>query len=347
MSSEPDGLMLVSSFAGGGGSSCGYKAAGYDVRLAVEWDKKAAACYRLNFPGITMHEGDIAVLSGDEALSLAGLKAGELDVLDGSPPCQGFSTAGKRAYSDPRNSLFREYVRLLHDFQPKAFVMENVSGLIKGKMRIAFAEITRTLRSEGYRVSCRLLNAWWYGVPQDRRRLIWIGIRNDLNIEPSHPAPTCIRPVSVAEAIGPGQIKNALFNNAFRSGNLPSPALCAASPPLMLIEHHPGYRNATFKQGPSPTLSASRRTRIGFGDGNTEARYLTIEEAKILQGFPPSFIVDEYRIIGNSVPPPMAEAIGRHIAMLLLQQGREAPTPALHSPSNARKKATRAEKGAG
>src|ERR1022692_353194 len=87
---------VVSLFAGCGGSSLGYSMAGYRELLAVEWDAKACATFRLNFPGVPVHEGDIALLTNRMAGKLTGLKPGELDVLDGSPPCQGFSTAGKR-----------------------------------------------------------------------------------------------------------------------------------------------------------------------------------------------------------------------------------------------------------
>ena len=192
---------LISLFAGCGGSSLWYKQAGYDVRLAVEWDPKAAAAYKRNFPGTTMFVGDIHDLSGDEALRLSGLKPGELDVFDGSPPCQGFSQAGARRFKDNRNLLFEEYVRLLKVFQPKAFVMENVAGLTRGKMKLYFAEMTMALKEAGYTVACRELNAWWYGVPQSRKRVIWIGTRKDLEIKPGHPMPTVNKPVSVKEAI--------------------------------------------------------------------------------------------------------------------------------------------------
>ena len=321
---------LVSLFAGCGGSSLGYQQAGYDVRLAVEWDAGATAAYRCNFPKTLVWEGDICDLSGAEALKLAGVGPGELDVLDGSPPCQGFSTAGKRRFADRRNRLFEEYVRLLEAFRPRAFVMENVSGLVKGKMKLAFAEMTIALKNAGYRVSCRLLNAWWYGVPQDRRRLIWIGMRDDLGVEPSHPAPTQRRPITVTMALDAagitsgwrGAIKNAIHYGEWRSSQLPSPMLNASQPPVVLIEHHPGYKDAAFHEGLAPTLASGRKTRLT--DGNELPRYLTIDEAKILQGFPDTFDVNEYRLIGNSVAPPMAEAVGRHVMRLLR---KTAPCP--------------------
>lgn len=94
--------------------------------------------------------------------------------------CQGFSTAGKRVLDDPRNQLFREYVRLLRGLQPRVFVMENVSGMVKGKMKLVFADALRELKAGGYVVSARLLNAKYFNVPQSRERLIFIGVREDI-----------------------------------------------------------------------------------------------------------------------------------------------------------------------
>lgn len=179
---------VVSLFAGCGGSSLGYRMAGGKVLLAVEWDKAAAESYRRNAaPGTRVLEGDVCALPGEEALRLAGVAQGELDVLDGSPPCQGFSTAGKRKVSDPRNDLFRQFVRLLGAFRPRAFVMENVSGLVKGRMKPTFVEMLRALRAEGYDVKARLLDAQFFGVPQRRERVIFVGARLDLGAPASHP----------------------------------------------------------------------------------------------------------------------------------------------------------------
>ncbi len=172
---------FISIFAGGGGSSLGYSMAGYRELLAVEWDRNAVITFKLNFPDIPVYQDDIAKLSVRECMELAGLsEPGQLDLLDGSPPCQGVSTAGKRLLNDPRNQLFREFVRLLCGLKLKVFVMENVSGLIKGKMKLLFAEIMRELKASGYQVRCKLMNTMYFHVPQSRERLIWIGIRNDL-----------------------------------------------------------------------------------------------------------------------------------------------------------------------
>lgn len=180
---------VISTFAGCGGLSLGYKMAGFNELLAVEWEQNAVDTFRLNFPEVPVYHGDIAKLTGKECMRLAGIKKGALDVLDGSPPCQGFSTAGKRKFSDPRNSLFKEYARLLYELQPKVFVMENVTGMVKGCMKQAYLQIIKTLRECGYKAKGQVLNAMYYGVPQSRQRVILIGVRNDLNIKPSHPKP--------------------------------------------------------------------------------------------------------------------------------------------------------------
>ena len=376
---------LVSLFAGCGGSSLGYKQAGFDIRLAVEWDTKAADVYKRNFDGTQMFVGDIADLTDEQALEITGLQPGELDVMDGSPPCQGFSTAGQRKFTDSRNRLFEEYVRLLNLFRPKMLVMENVSGLRKGKMKLMFAEMTVALKDAGYRVSCRELNAWWYGVPQDRRRLIWVGVREDLDMEPGHPAPTVKKPVSVREALEhlyqvdgverwdggtkrvwkdsdkPGDtlpairpprvmMRNPDFENKWKDGDGVGPTLMSSSPPTISIDTNRYKKDndkrsvdgvaGSFRAGQKPRITGSftfpcNADRDGktmeqpvgtmaairppsVTDGQT-VRYLTIEESKVLQGFPEWFDLheNEYKFVGNSVCPPMAEAVGRHILKLL------------------------------
>lgn len=256
---------VVSLFAGGGGSSMGYKAAGCDVRLAVEWNEYAAESYRANFPETHVHLGDVTRLTVDRALQLARLAPGELDILDGSPPCQGFSTAGKRDVGDPRNSLFRDYVRLLRGFRPKAFVMENVAGMVRGPMRWAFARILMELKAAGYRVTCRLMNAKWYGVPQSRQRVIFVGLREDLGRQPSHPEPLTLQPLTIADACPWFQSRTGTRAGKFRTGwergsdtNRPAPTLCATAGNVSAIEFSSGW-NAQRKlsgRSPSPCIQA-------------------------------------------------------------------------------------------
>src|SRR4051812_15281143 len=184
---EPQAPTVISTFAGCGGSSLGYSMAGYRELLAVEWDDNAVENFKLNFPDVPVYHGDIAQLSVEQVLETTGLRPGELDVFDGSPPCQGFSTAGHRHLEDPRNNLFKEYVRLLRGLRPRVFVMENVSGMVKGKMRLVFAEILNELHESGYLVAARLMNTMYFNVPQARQRVIFIGVQRSFGGQLSHP----------------------------------------------------------------------------------------------------------------------------------------------------------------
>lgn len=197
----PDnGLRVVSTFSGCGGSCLGFKMAGFRVVWASEFVPAAAETYRANHPTTPLDTRDIRKVQPDEILDATGLKAGELDVLEGSPPCASFSTAGKREkhwgkakkYSDTvqrTDDLFFEYVRLLAGLRPKVFVAENVSGLVKGVAKGYFLEILAKLKACGYRVGCKVLDAQWLGVPQARQRTIFIGVREDLGLEPVFPKP--------------------------------------------------------------------------------------------------------------------------------------------------------------
>lgn len=194
-----NGPTVISLFAGCGGSSLGYKWAGFKELLAIDFDQNAVDTFRLNFLEVPCWQRDIREVMGQEILGFCKIKKGELDVLDGSPPCQGFSTAGKRKVSDPRNDLFREFVRLLKELQPRVFIMENVSGMAKGPMKGIFNEALRELRCCGYQVKCKLMNAKWYGVPQSRLRTIFIGSRDKADI--SFPAPN-LQIITTKQAIG-------------------------------------------------------------------------------------------------------------------------------------------------
>jgi DNA (cytosine-5)-methyltransferase 1 len=318
---EPNAPTVISTFAGAGGSSLGYSMAGYRELLAVEWDDNAVETFKLNFPGVPVYHGDISELSVDECLSMAGTQPGELDILDGSPPCQGFSTAGKRIMDDPRNQLFREFVRLLRGLRPKVFVMENVSGMVKGKMKLVFVDILKELKASGYQVSARLLNAMYFHVPQSRQRMIFIGVRDDLGIKPSHPGAEA-RPVTVGEAIDNCQaVQDA---PAWRKFNLD-----------LWNRQRPGDNGIGGKyfnhvrmdfRKPSPTIPKSA-VFGGFAGlyNETSPRSLNLGELRRIGSYPDGFrFIGNYESglnrIGNSVPPLMAEAIARHIRQEILER---------------------------
>lgn len=183
---------FISFFAGGGGSSTGYRIAGGKTLLVNEFVPEAIKTYKSNYPDTLVLPDDIRKLTPEEILEKAGIEEGELDLLDGSPPCSAFSTLGSREkgwgetkkYSDVQQSnvedLFFEYIRMLRGIKPKTFVAENVAGLVRGKAKGYFNEIIRELRASGYHVEAKVLDAKYLNVPQQRNRLIFVGVRDDL-----------------------------------------------------------------------------------------------------------------------------------------------------------------------
>jgi len=324
---EPNAPTVISTFAGCGGSSLGYHMAGFRELLAVEWEQNAADTFRLNFPHVPLYHGDIAKLSVDECLRLTGLAPGELDVFDGSPPCQGFSTSGKREMSDQRNQLFREYARLLSGLRPRAFVMENVSGMVKGDFKLVFAEILRTLKACGYRVKARLLSAMFYGVPQARERMIFIGVREDLGIEASHPS-------GWSEPITP---RDAFVGADSSDGKLLAPWLLKAAAEMDAGNYsHTHVMKAFLKH--KGTSGGSMNTKLLSWDRPSctiikqeigasgiihpsRTRYLSTGELRRLGSFPDPFRFTDRKHaverIGNSVPPLLMRSIASHVRTLL------------------------------
>ena len=312
---------VISTFAGCGGSSLGYKLAGFRELLAVEWDNNAVETFRLNFPEVPVYHGDIAKLTGAECMRLAGIGPGELDVFDGSPPCQGFSTAGKRKFDDPRNSLFREYARLLKELQPRVFVMENVTGMIKGHMKQAYLTIIAELRACGYRAKGEVLNAMYYNVPQSRERVIIIGVRNDLGIEPSHPKPQT-RPIPVRTAMVPCvNIPSWQMDVANNTKNY------AVGKELLKLKEGENLYNLSRldRNKPCPTICKRGGNHVRCLSHWTECRVMTPAELSRLASFPDEFLwikkgrhdsdafENVWARIGNCVPPNLMRAIATHI----------------------------------
>ncbi len=208
-----NGFNVVSTFSGAGGSCTGYRMAGFKVLWANEFVPAAQDSYLANCEkDCYLDKRDIKDVQPEEILKQTGLSKGEIDIFDGSPPCQAFSMAGKRAKhwgkekkyehgaKQCNEQLFDEYIRLLRGLMPKIFIAENVSGLLKGVAKGMFLEILRGLKKSGYNVKCKLLDAQWLGVPQMRQRAIFIGVRNDLGLTPVYPKPLKYR-YSVKDAI--------------------------------------------------------------------------------------------------------------------------------------------------
>jgi len=326
------GLTVVSTFAGCGGSALGYRMAGYNVVWANEFDAHAADCHELN-DAVRLDRRDIRAVRHEEILEACGLAEGELDVLDGSPPCQTFSTAGRRRMADPRSDLFFEYARLLRGLRPRAFVAENVSGLLKGVAKGMFKLILRELKSCGYRVECRLLDAQWLGVPQRRQRAIFVGVREDLEAAPAFPRPLPYR-YSVREAcpwIGANaaQVGNSGYHEELRSVESSAGTVQSAGPgkasgwlfePMATIQAGAGARTSSgfghgtcrlpddvahdtggFVRGkpiadlPCPTVTYTGATPSAASVTHpTERRKFSIAELRRIMSFP-----DDFRLTGS------------------------------------------------
>ena len=331
----------ISLFSGCGGSSLGYELAGMKILLANEFVQAAADTYRANFPNTIMIQEDIRKITGQDILDKIGMKKFELDFVDASPPCASFSMMGTREkkwgqvhkYSDTEqrtDDLFFEYIRVLKDIMPKVMVAENVAGLVMGNAKKIFSEIYRELESCGYNVSARVLNAKYFDVAQNRPRLIFIGVRKDLNVLPSHPspqtAPTPIKDVLKIHAVlnTPEQIEESKYPEHYSV----MPLIRQMKPGESGSKYHVNgsyyglrrlhwdYPASTILQGDAKHISCSALHP-------DEDRKLTIPELKRVGSFPDDFILtgtfeQQWERIGRAVPPNMMKAIAEHVRYNIL-----------------------------
>jgi DNA (cytosine-5)-methyltransferase 1 len=250
-----NGLSVISTFSGAGGSSLGYRMAGWKVLAASEFVPAARDVYRLNSPDTPINPADIRDVNGAEWLFELGVDVGDLDLLDGSPPCASFSTvgAGSKGWGDVKkysaveqrtDDLFYEYARLLRQMRPRRFIAENVTGLIKGEAKGYFKRIFAELQACGYRVEVKVIAAHALGVPQARERVIFQGVRNDLN-------PTILWPTPAATAATMRQALPHLGDHA-------RARLARRHPPD--TQHTIPYIRYHRLDGPSPTV-----TTVGVG----------------------------------------------------------------------------------
>ena len=174
-------MKSIELFAGAGGLALGLEQAGFEHIGLVEFDKSAANTLMFNRPNWKVLCEDIALVSERDLELEFNIKKGELDLLSGGAPCQSFSYAGKRlGLQDVRGTMFYHYATFLQKLQPKMFLFENVKGLLAHDNGNTFKTILDIFEEQGYKAVYKVLNAWDYGVPQKRERLITIGIRKDL-----------------------------------------------------------------------------------------------------------------------------------------------------------------------
>jgi DNA (cytosine-5)-methyltransferase 1 len=342
-STLPNGWTLVSTFTGAGGSCIGYRLAGFRPVYALEFVRAAAQTYRDNFPDVPVDERDVRDVTGDDIRRATGLE--RFDVLEGSPPCSSFSLSGKRArgwgetrhYSEERSQrtddLFDEFVRLLADLRPRVFTAENVAGLTTGKALGYYIRFRDAMIAAGYVVDARVLDAQWLGVPQLRRRLIYMGVRQDewdRGMRHIWPDPLPYR-YSIAEALEglPEPTVRSFVTGREVVDEDTAPSLEGYS----LDKHYNSAvgnhrKRLNMKRnpmtGPVGTIVAIGGTSAGTASivHPLERRKFTIRELKRLGSYPDDYLLtgtygQRWERIGRSVPPLMSAAIARCVRAML------------------------------
>ncbi len=329
---------VVDLFSGAGGFQIGFEREGFEIVLSTDLDEDCEKVHKKNRPNVPFLKMDIHDLSSEILDKFVG-KDTNIDVLIGGPPCQGFSTIGKRISSDPekrtafdpRNTLFREYIRILNYLKPKFFVMENVQGLLTRDKGRIFEEVKDTFKRTGYEFNYAILNAADYGVPQIRNRVFFYGNRVGVKMEP--PIASCdgtdARPYrTVNETIGDlanipdnSEINHVALKHGEKNirryalipegGRLPEDQL---SPEL----YRRNFGN-TFKRlhrdKPSLTMVPGHNA---FPIHPWLNRSLTVREAARIQTFPDEYIFmgprqKQCMQVGNAVPPIMAQCWAKYI----------------------------------
>ena len=344
-------LRCLDLFCGAGGLSCGLHEAGLETVLGIDFDAAAIRTFNANHIGKGI-VADIETCSSEDIGLLCG---GFVDLVVGGPPCQGFSLSGHRAEDDKRNRLYKSFVRIVHDLKPEGFVLENVPGLVSLFGGRARERIVREFSELGYHVQYQILRASDYGVPQHRRRVVFVGFRHCHFAFPppthfENPETGQMKMVSCAEALD----DLPRLSDPAHLGEAVQPYAKAASNDYqrLMREHstnvlnHVAARHSDFvrkmialvppgknykslpdgiraeknfhvawtrfpKDAPSPTIDTGHRHHFHY----RECRVPTVRECARLQSFPDDFTffgnkTQQFRQVGNAVPPLMAKAIG-------------------------------------
>ncbi len=342
-------------FAGCGGLSKGFIDAGFNVIVGVDNDQAALNTFELNHNGAIGLNADLSKQETfDEIKRLA--KGRNIDVVIAGPPCQGFSVTGPRNFDDPRNKLYLAVIEIVRQYKPKGFIIENVPGMAtmyKGQVK---DEILKRFRKMGYNIECKILLAADYGVPQMRKRLIFMGVRKDIG-EPVFPDP--IRDssnyVSCRDAIGDlpsreneyGEEKDSYTQEPYTEYQKMMRGKCNilynhvstahkqfVKDTIALVPEGGNYKDLPKGWGESRTFHMAW-TRL---DGNSPARTVdtghrnlfhyeynrvpTVRESARIQSFPDDFVftgskTQQNRQVGNAVPPLLGYALGKELLTII------------------------------
>lgn len=341
---------VISLYSGAGGLDVGLEQAGYHVAVALDFDHDSCETLRANIPNSAILEGDIQKISTAEILEQGNLEYGEVDLLVGGPPCQPFSKSafwnGSKGLADPRAVTLHEYIRVLRETRPKAFILENVFGLLYKNNKDAFELLREGFGELGYEINWTVINTAWYGVPQIRQRLIILGSRVG-RLE--FPRPTHVDPEARAE--NPQLFDDDLLpfvtaKQAFKGlrrewDEVPHELVVGGKWGHLLPNIPPGdnylfyterrnHPNPLFEwrsrfwsfllklspDKPSWTIQAQPGPYVG--PFHWENRRLTLGERKRIQTFPDSYIFvgkkgSVQKQIGNAVPCQLGKVLGEAV----------------------------------
>ena len=319
---------IVSLFSGAGGLDKGFEQAGFDIVWANEYDSTIWETFEHNFPNKVLDRRSIRDVPSDDIPNCIG--------IIGGPPCQSWSEAGAlRGINDSRGQLFYEFIRILRDKKPLFFLAENVEGMLAQRHSDALSNIKKLFKESGYNLSFKLINANNYNVPQDRKRVIFVGYRNDLNLKFEFPEVQQYKPVlkdaiwDLRETALPAKEKNYTngskciipnheymiggFSTIFMSRN----RVRAWDEPSFTIQA--GGRHAPIHpQAPKMTFIEQNKREFVKGKEHLYRR-LSLRECARIQTFPDDFefkylnLANGYKMVGNAVPVNMAYALASKI----------------------------------
>lgn len=319
-------MNVVSLFSGAGGLDLGFEQAGFNIIFANEFDPTIWLTYEKNHP-CKLDKRDIKKVLSSEIP--------DCDGIIGGPPCQSWSEAGTlRGINDPRGQLFFEYIRIIRDKKPKFFLAENVSGMLAKRHEEAVNNIVQLFENSGYNLTMKLINVTDYGIPQDRKRIFFIGIRKDLGFYFKIPKAPKIY-VTLEQAIGdlkdtavPALEKNKTNPNVI----IPNHEYFVGSFSTIFMSRNrvrqwnqqgftvqaTGRQAQLHPQAPPMELIGQNKRRFKEGYEHLYRR-MTIRECARLQTFPDDFVFyydkleDGYKMVGNAVPVKMAYIIATSI----------------------------------
>ena len=323
-------MKIVSFFAGAGGLDLGFQKAGFDVVWANEYDKEIWETYEKNHKNTILDKRSIVDIPSNEVP--------DCDGIIGGPPCQSWSEAGsKRGIADKRGQLFYEFMRILADKRPKFFLAENVSGMLLPMHKDALANIKQMFTDIGYDLSFQLLNVSDFGVPQDRKRVFFIGYRNDLGIKFQFPKCSTIENkitlkdtiIDLKDNVLPAKEGNytngdkcKIRNHEYMIGGFSSMYMSrnrVRSWDEVSFTIQAGGRHAPIHPQ-APKMNFIEQNIREFVKGKEHLyRRLSVRECARIQTFPDDFIfyyksvVAGYKMIGNAVPVEMAKVLGLKI----------------------------------